>query len=83
MMAERQTPVMELRELGDNKTLVLYTNDNRVFTRIRDSIDVVKIVPYEQEQRGKMVSADIYILKKHQKWLDKNIGVSIQNPTLK
>ena len=77
MMAERQTPVTELRELGDNKTLVLYTNDNRVYSKIRDSIEPIKIVPYEQEQQGKlvMVGVDIYILKEYRKWLEKNVGV--------
>ena len=67
----------ELRELGDNKTLVLYTNDNRVYSKIRDSIEPIKIVPYEQEQQGKlvMVGVDIYILKEYRKWLEKNVGV--------
>jgi len=69
--------VTELRELGDNKTLVLYTNDNRVYSKIRDSIEPIKIVPYEQEQQGKlvMVGVDIYILKEYRKWLEKNVGV--------
>jgi len=69
--------VTELRELGDNKTLVLYTNDNRVYSKFRDSIEPIKIVPYEQEQQGKlvMVGVDIYILKEYRKWLEKNVGV--------
>jgi hypothetical protein len=78
MKDNRQSPVTELRELGDNKTLVLYTNDNQVYSKIRNSIDYVKIVPYEQEQRGKlvMVGVDIHVLKKHRKWLEANIGVN-------
>ena len=77
MTGERQALVTDLRELGDNKTLVLYTNDNRVYRKIRDSIKPIKIVPYEQERNGKvdMVGVDIYLPKKYRKWLAKNIGV--------
>jgi hypothetical protein len=76
---DEQSAVTELRELGDNKTLVLYTNDNQVYSKIRNSIDYVKIVPYEQEQRGKLVlvGVDIHIPKGYRKWLENNIGVHI------
>jgi hypothetical protein len=79
MKEDKHSPVTELRELGDNKTLVLYTDDNHVYSKISNSIDYVKIVPYEQEQRGKlvMVGVDIHVLKKHRKWLEKNIGVRV------
>ena len=67
----------EIRNLGDNRTIVLYTNDNRVHRKIRDSIKPIKIVPYEQEQGAKivMVGVDIYFPKEYRKWLEKSIGV--------
>ena len=70
----------ELRDLGDNRTLVLYTNVNRVYRKFRDSVKFIKIVPYEQEQGGKvvMVGVDIYFPKEYRKWLEKNIGVHTQ-----
>jgi len=72
--------VTELRNLGDNRTVVLYTNDNRVYRKIRDSAKPIKIVPYEQEQGGKivMVGVDIYFPKEYRKWLEKDIGVHSQ-----
>jgi len=80
MKEERQAIVTEIRDLGDNRTLVLYTNDNRVYRKFRDSVKCIKIVPYEQEQEGKivMVGVDIYFPKEYRKWLEKNIGVPTQ-----
>ena len=80
MNAERQAIVTEIRDLGDNRTLVLYTNDNRVYRKFRDSVEFTKIVPYEQEQGGKvvMVGVDIYFTREYRKWLRKNIGVHTQ-----
>ena len=80
MEGEIQAIVTELRDLGDNRTLVFHTNDNRVYRKIRDSVEFTKIVPYEQEQGGKvvMVGVDIYFTKEYRKWLRKNIGVDTQ-----
>ena len=70
----------ELRNLGDNRTIVLYTNDNPVYRNLRDSGKPIKIVPYEQERGGKVavVGVDIYFPKEYRKWLGKNIGVHTQ-----
>jgi hypothetical protein len=75
-----QTLVTEIRNLGDNRTVVLYTNDNRVYRKIRDSIKPIKIVPYEQEQGTKivMVGVDVYFPKEYRQWLEKNIGACTQ-----
>ena len=80
MNRERQAIVTELRDLGDNRTLVLYTNDNRVYRQLQDSTKLIKIVPYEQEQRGKLalIAVDVYLPKEYRKWLKKNIGVDTQ-----
>ncbi|MFQ6114201.1 MAG: hypothetical protein ACE5NG_08940 [bacterium] len=70
----------ELRDLGDNRTVVLYTNDNRVYRKLRNSVEPIKIVPYEQEQGAKVaiVGVDLYFPKEYRKWLEKNIAVAAQ-----
>jgi len=80
MKGERQAIVTELRDLGDNRTLVLHTNDNRVYRKFRDSVGPIKIVPYEQEQGAKVaiVGVDLYFPKEYRKWLEKNIAVATQ-----
>jgi len=54
MKGERQAIVTELRNLRDNRTVVVYTNDNRVYRKLQDLGKPVKIVPYQQEQGGKV-----------------------------
>ena len=80
MKGEKQAIRTELRDFGDNKTIVLYTNDNRVYRQFRDSAKLIRIVPYEQEQRGKLalVAVDLYFPKECREWLKKNIGVQTQ-----
>ena len=67
----------ELRNLGDGITIVLYTNDNRVYRKVLESVKPIKMVPYEQKQGGKLtvVGVDLYFPKEYRKWLEKNIGV--------
>ena len=67
----------ELRNLGDGRTIVLYTNDNRVYRKVLESVKPIEIVPYEQEQGGKltMLGVDLYFPKEYRKWLEKNIGI--------
>lgn len=67
----------ELRSLGDNRTIVVHTNDNQVYRKLLDSVKPIKIVPYEQEQGGKaaLVAVDLYFPKEHRKWLEKKIGI--------
>jgi hypothetical protein len=77
MKGERRVSVTELRNLGDNRTIVLYTNDNRVYRKILYSVEPIKIVPYEREQGAKMVmvGVDIYFPKEYRKWLEYNFGI--------
>ena len=69
----------ELRDLGDNRTIILHTNDNWVYRKLRDSVRLIKIVPYEQEQGGKVavLGVDLYFPKEYRKWLEKSIGIRI------
>ena len=77
MRGERQGIVTELRNLGDDRTIVLYTNDNRVYRKVLESVKPIKIVPYKQEQGGRLtvVGVDLYFPKEYRKWLEKNIGI--------
>ena len=77
MRGERQSIVTELRNLGDDRTIVLYTNDKRVYRKVLESVKPIKIVPYEQERGGKVVvvGVDLYFPKEYRKWLEKNIGI--------
>lgn len=76
MKGERQAIVTELRNLRDNRTVVVYTNDNRVYRKLQDLGKPIKIVPYQQEQGGKVaiVGVDLYFRKEYRRWLEQNIG---------
>jgi hypothetical protein len=77
MREERQGVVAELRNFGDGRTIVLHTNDNRVYRKVLDLVKPIKIVPYEQEKEGKLtvVGVDLYFPKEDRKRLEKNIGI--------
>jgi hypothetical protein len=70
---ETQEIVIELRNLGYSRTVVLYTNDNQVYRKLQDSGKLIKIVTYEQEQGGKVaiLRVDLYFPKEHRKWLER------------
>lgn len=67
----------EIRDLGDGKAVVLYTNDTKIWRAFRDLSKCFKSVRYEQEQKGndKLVGVDLYFPKKYQKWLERKLGV--------
>lgn len=64
----------EIRDFGDKKTIVLYTDENKVYQRLKQSVKCFKVIPYEQGQYSKrgvvMVGVDLYFHKKYQKWLE-------------
>jgi len=74
---EKQAIRTELRDFGDDKTIVLYTNDNRVYRQLRESAKLIKIVPYEQEQGGELalVAVDLYFPKECRKWLKNRLKI--------
>ena len=67
--------VTELRNYGDGKTVVLYTEDNTVYKRLKDSKKVIRSQAYEQEQKGRFVAVgyDLYFDRKHKAWLKDKI----------
>jgi hypothetical protein len=77
MNEKEQSIVTELRNLGDGRTIVLYTNDDLVYKKLLDLANPIKIVPYEQERGGKatVLGADLYFPKEYRSWLEKNIGI--------
>jgi hypothetical protein len=79
MRGEKEATVAELRSLGDSRTVVLHTNDNQLYKKLRDSAKLISIVPYQQEQgeRVALVAVDLYFPKECGKWLQENFGVHI------
>lgn len=69
--------MIELRNLGDGRTIVLHTNDNRVYRKALESAKPVKVVPYQQEQGEKvaMIGVDLYFPKECRGLLEKNIRI--------
>lgn len=64
---------IELRDLGDRKTVVVFTDESKIAQRLRDRKSCIRIVPYEQEQysrkRTALVGYDFYFPKKNKKGL--------------
>ena len=58
----------EIRDFGDKKTIVVYTNDRQIANRIQGWKECFKVVTYEQEQfsrkRVALVGLDLYLPKK-------------------
>ncbi|MFC2045716.1 hypothetical protein ACFLUH_03455 [Chloroflexota bacterium] len=65
----------EVRDYGDKRTVVVYTNDNEVCRKLRDSRKCFRIVSYEQQQNGKtvLVGVDLYFSKKDFTWLKEHL----------
>ena len=75
--------MIEIRDFGDKRTIVLYTDENKVYQKYRDLKKVIKVIPYTQtqtikkEQKEVMVGVDIYFPKTSKNWLEKGVsGVS-------
>ena len=65
--------MVELRDYGDNKTIVVYTDEQKVAQKLRQRKSCLKIIPYEQEQYSKkrvvLVGLDFYFPKSAKKGL--------------
>jgi len=62
----------EIRNYGDQETIVLYTDDKEVFNNLKDSAKCKNIVDYYKH--GKLVGWDMYFDKKDKQWVKKNRG---------
>lgn len=72
----------ELRDYGDGKAVVVYTNDRTLATQLSNYRDCFKIIPYEQEQRPHrqpaklvLVGIDYYFPKKKLKALCRKLNI--------
>lgn len=69
--------VTEIREFGDNRTIVLYTDEKKLATRLKHSAKCFKAIEYEQEQAKRKavvtVAMDLYFPKRYHRWLDRQI----------
>lgn len=68
----------ELRHFGDGRTIVIYTDDNAIYPKLRDSTKCFKLVPYYQENSKKatLIGADLYFEAKFKPWVIKTLGLS-------
>ncbi len=57
--------MIEVRDYGDKKTIVLYTDESSVASRVRNWRECLRVVPYEQVQIKKkrlvLVGSDTYL----------------------
>jgi len=64
---------VELRDFGDKRTVVVFTDENRIVSRLRDRKSLIKAIPYEQEQYSKkriaLVGWDFYFPQSEKKRL--------------
>ena len=63
----------EIRDYGDNKTIVVYSSDKDIVSKLRDSKSCLNIIAYEQEQYSNkkvaVVGYDFYFPKNQEKRL--------------
>ena len=71
--------MIEIRDYGDGKTLVVHTDQNDIYHKLENSTKCTNVIPYEQQQNGKekMVGVDLYFPKKYKAWLFSITGVTI------
>jgi len=67
----------ELRNFGDGRTIIIYTDDNDTYRKLRDSTKCFKLVPYCQEngRRMNLIGADFYYDKKYKPRLIRTLGL--------
>lgn len=64
----------EIRDFGDGKTIVLYTDNRQLANRVGNWQQCFKIVPYEQEQYSKkkvaLIGLDLFLPRKLRRRLE-------------
>jgi len=72
----------EIRDFGDGKTVVVYTNDRATATKLGNYKSCFKIIPYEQVQYSNkkvaLVGVDYYFPKRQLKSLCRKVGIPFQ-----
>ena len=66
----------ELRDFGDGATIVLYTDERELATKLGNRKNCLKVIPYTQEQRkGEiLVGIDYYFPKRERKALERLVN---------
>ena len=72
-MASNKTA--EIRDYGDNQTIVLYTNDGQLRTDLSNHSKCLNVISYEQEQKGRpvLVGVDLYFPERSRKFLERKL----------
>ena len=72
----------ELRDFGDGQTVVVYTNNRDLASKLGNLKICLDIVPYEQEQyknkRIALIGIDYYFPKKRLRGLFRTLGIPTQ-----
>ena len=70
--------MIDIRNYGDNQTLVVHTNENDMYHKLEKSTKCTQVISYHQQQNGKekMVGVDLYFPKKYKAWLFSKTGVT-------
>jgi len=75
--------VTEIREYGDKKTIVVFTNENAVLRRLREWKSCQKIVFYEvwkncDPRNAVKVAVDLYFDKKEENHIRRVLGMPLK-----
>jgi hypothetical protein len=63
----------EIREYGDGKTLVCYTDNSKLYQELLQSQKLIKAIIYEQHYVDAIrspIGADLYFPRKDRRWLE-------------
>lgn len=67
--------ITEIRDFGDGRTIVVYSEDNQIYRRLKQWKSCQQVVPYYQN--GRVVSADLYFPKQAEVEIRKVLGLPI------
>jgi len=70
-----------LRDYGDNKNIVLYTEDNELYQRLRSSTKCFNDIPYwfDDKKIGWIqVGVDLYFPKRFKRWVEHQLEGKIR-----
>lgn len=72
----------EIRDYGDGKTIVVYSDERELVTKLSNLKSCQKIVPYTQDQSSKkkvaLIGVDLYFPKRRLKTLFRKLGIAPQ-----
>jgi len=68
--------VTEIRDFGDGKSIVLYTEDNSVYRHLKGWKSCRQVVPYSQN--GRVIAVDLQFPKEAKDHIRKAVGLPVK-----